>query len=101
MEKSLSLQETESVLLNEIKQSIEECTADEFQMFMVMLGATSLPKTVSGQSMIVELIAHSIHIDKGNFDPNDDEAIDRLVHCSTAALQYFSVSGVKFYVCNS
>mgnify|MGYP001211699290 CR=1 FL=1 len=38
--------DTKCILLQEIKLSIEECTADEFVMFMAMLGATSLPKTM-------------------------------------------------------
>ena len=42
----ISSKDTESILLQEIKLSIEECTADEFVMFMAMLGATSLPKTM-------------------------------------------------------
>ena len=42
----ISSKDTESILLQEIKLSIEECTADEFMMFMAMLGATSLPKTI-------------------------------------------------------
>jgi hypothetical protein len=42
----ISSKDTESILLQEIKLSIEECTADEFVMFMAMLGATSLPKTI-------------------------------------------------------
>ena len=88
----IASKDTESVLLQEIKLSIEECTADEFHMFMAMLGATSLPKTVSGQSMIVELIAHSCQLHKDQFDASDDETADRLIHCANAALPYFSVS---------
>ena len=42
----LSSKETEAVLLEEIKHSIEECTADEFHMFMAMLAATSLQKSI-------------------------------------------------------
>ena len=99
----LSTKDTEAVLLEEIKHSIEECTADEFKMFMAMLAATSLQKTISGQSMIVELISHSCQLDKGSFDIHDDEAIDRFIHCTNAALPYFSVSRLapkrapKFY----
>jgi hypothetical protein len=88
----LSTKDTEAVLLEEIKNSIEECTADEFHMFMAMLGATSLKKTVSGQSMIVELISHSCHLDKGTFDPNDEEAVDRLLQCARTSLPFFSVN---------
>ena len=86
----IASKDTEAVLLEEIKQSIEDCTADEFHMFMAMLGATSLPKTISGQSMIVELIAHSCQLDK--FQAQDDEAVDRFLACATSALPYFSVS---------
>ena len=42
----LSSKETEAVLLEEIKHSIEEWTADEFHMFMAMLAATSLQKSI-------------------------------------------------------
>lgn len=94
----ISSKDTEAVLLNEVKASIEECTADEFHLFIAMLAATSLNKSVSGQSMIVELIAHSCQIDKGIFDPDDEEAIDRLIQCANAALPYFSsqVSSTQF-----
>ena len=42
----IASKDTESILLQEIKLSMEDCTADEFQIFLAMLGATSLPKTV-------------------------------------------------------
>lgn len=48
----------------------------------------------SGQSMIVELIAHSCQLHKDQFDATDDEAADRLIHCANAALPYFSVSNL-------
>ena len=88
----LSSKDTEAVLLEEIKQSIEECTADEFHVFMAMLAATSMQKSVSGQSMIVELIAISCQLEKGIFDPNDEETVDRLLQCANAAIPFFSVS---------
>ncbi len=93
----ISSKDTESVLLQEVKLSMEECTADEFHMFMNMLGATSLPKTISGQSMIVELIAHSCQLDKDVFEAADEEAVDRLIHCFTAALPYFSVGSMALH----
>jgi hypothetical protein len=100
----ISSKDTESILLQEIKLSIEECTADEFVMFMAMLGATSLPKTISGQSMIVELIAHSCQLHKEQFDASDEETADRLIHCANAALPYFSsqVRSTQFadFLCN-
>lgn len=86
----LASKETEAILLDEIKHSIEECTADEFHMFMSMIAATSLQKRC--QSMIVELIAYSCQLDKGIFDPNDEETVDRLLQCANAAIPYFSVS---------
>jgi hypothetical protein len=46
----------------------------------------------SGQSMIVELIAHSCQLHKEQFDASDEETADRLIHCANAALPYFSVS---------
>lgn len=94
----LSSKETEAVLLEEIKHSIEECTADEFHMFMAMLAATSLQKSISGQSMIVELIANSCQLEKGIFDPNDEETVDRLLQCANAAIPFFSsqVKSTKF-----
>lgn len=84
----IASKDTEAVLLDEIKHSIEDCTADEFHMFMSMLGATCLPKSVSGQSMIVELIAHSCQLDK--FDAGDEEAVDRFLACASSAIPYFS-----------
>lgn len=73
-------------------------------MFMAMLGATSLPKTISGQSMIVELIAHSCQLHKEQFDASDEETADRLIHCANAALPYFSsqVRSTQFadFLCN-
>jgi len=100
----IASKDTESILLQEIKLSMEDCTADEFQIFLAMLGATSLPKTVSGQSMIVELIAHSCQLHKDQFDATDDEAADRLIHCANAALPYFSsqVRSTQFadFLCN-
>ena len=88
----LSSKDTEAVLLEEIKNSIEECTADEFHMFMAMLAASSMQKSVSGQSMIVELIAISCQLEKGIFDPDDEETVDRLLQCANAAIPFFSVS---------
>ena len=92
----IASKDTEAVLLDEIKHSIEDCTADEFHMFMSMLGATCLPKTISGQSMIVELIAHSCQLDK--FDAGDEEAVDRFLACASSALPYFSVSVYNYFV---
>ena len=46
----------------------------------------------SGQSMIVELIANSCQLEKGIFDPNDEETVDRLLQCANAAIPFFSVS---------
>merc|ERR1711935_50375 len=100
----ISSKDTESILLQEIKLSIEEWTADEVMIFLAMLGATSLPKTVRGQSMIVELIAHSCQLHKDQFDATDDETADRLIHCANAALPYFSsqVRSTQFadFLCN-
>jgi len=94
----LSSKDTEAVLLEEIKNSIEECTADEFHMFMAMLAASSMQKSVSGQSMIVELIAISCQLEKGIFDPDDEETVDRLLQCANAAIPFFSsqVKSTKF-----
>ncbi len=87
----LSSKESEAVLLEEIKNSIGECTADEFHLFMAMLSNTSLQKTVSGQAMIIELISKSCRIDSP-FDPSDEEATDKIITCASVAVQFFSVS---------
>ena len=40
-----------------IRQTFQDCTAEEFHTFMSILGMTTLPKTVTGQLKIVEMIS--------------------------------------------
>jgi len=103
--KDLLNKEGEVHLFEEIKAcTFEGCSAEEFHMFMSMLSYSSIPKTVAGQSMIVEMISKMIDFDK-NFDSDDEEAVDRTIQCFQAASEYFSsmVKSTKFceYLCLS
>jgi len=96
--------EAENHLLEEIKLCMgEECTADEFHTFMSILGMTSLPKTVTGQVKIVEMISKMVDFGKETLDLDDEDAVDRIIQCSQAASPFFSqqVRSTKYvdYMC--
>merc|ERR1719414_2478448 len=96
--------EAESHLLEEIKLCMgEECTAEEFHTFMSILGMTSLPKTVTGQVKIVEMISKMVDFGKETLDLDDEDAVDRIIQCSQAASPFFSqqVRSTKYvdYMC--
>ena len=59
-------------------------------MFMTMLSLTSIPKSVTGKSMIVEMIGKMVDFDKG-FSADEEDAVDRLLQCYHAAADFFSV----------
>jgi len=103
--KDLLNKEGEVHLFEEIKAcTFEECSAEEFHLLMKMLGFTSIPKTATGQSMIVEMIAKMVDFEKA-FNSEDEEAVDRTIQCFQTAAQYFSstVKSTKFceYLCLS
>lgn len=96
--------EAESHLLEEIKLCMgEECTAEEFHTFMSLLAMTSLPKTVTGQVKIVEMISKMVDFGKESIDLEDEDAVDRIIQCSQAASPFFSqhVRSTKYvdYMC--
>jgi len=101
--KELLNKEGEIHLFEEIKAcTFEGCTAEEFQMFMTMLNLTSIPKSVTGKSMIVEMIGKMVDFDK-DFLADEEEAVDRILQCYHAASEFFSdqVKSTKFceYLC--
>jgi len=101
--KELLNKEGEIHLFEEIKAcTFEGCTAEEFQMFMTMLSLTSIPKSSTGKSMIVEMIGKMIDFEKP-FSADDEESIDRIIQCYHAATDYISdqVKSTKFceYLC--
>jgi len=96
--------ETESHLLEEIKLCMgEDCTAEEFHTFMSILGMTTLPKTVTGQLKIVEMISKMVDFGKETVDLEDEDTVDRIIQCSQAAAPFFSqqVKSTKYvdYMC--
>lgn len=96
--------EAENHLLEEIKLCMgEDCTSDEFHTFMSILGMTSLPKTVSGQVKIVDMISKMVDFEKETLDLDDEDAVDRIIQCSQAAAPFFSqqVRSTKYvdYMC--
>ena len=64
-------------------------------MFMTMLSLTSIPKSVTGKSMIVEMIGKMVDFDKG-FSADEEDAVDRLLQCYHAAADFFSVRDTTF-----
>lgn len=81
--------EAEAVLLEQISSIVEDCTPDEFHMFMSMLALTRLPKMVTGQSKIVELITKTADLGKP-FNAHSEEDVCKLIQCTQAALPFFS-----------
>ena len=73
---------------------LQGCTADEFKMLMNMLSLTSIPSNPAGKRMIVEMMGKMVDFEK-SFASEDEEAVNRLVKCYSAASDYFSVRMVK------
>jgi len=101
--KELLNKEGEIHLFEEIKAcTFEGCTADEFKMLMNMLSLTSIPSNPAGKRMIVEMMGKMVDFEK-SFAAEDEEAVNRLVKCYSAASDYFSdhVKSTKFceYLC--
>lgn len=61
-------------------------------MLMELLGGTKLGKTVSGHKEIIDIISEQAEIGDENFNPQDEEQVDKLVHSIRHALPYFSVT---------
>jgi len=79
-------------------------TAEDFQRLMAMLQFTNLPKTVSGQLEIVNMIMGMAELDKtADFDYTSIELTDRLLQCAQQCLPFFSaaVKSTPFceYIC--
>lgn len=60
---------------------------------MAMLNMTSIPKSVSGQAQLLEIITTMADLDKP-FDGTDTECVEKFVQCAQAATSFFSVSAV-------
>lgn len=69
---------------------VQDCTADEFHLFMTILNMTSIPKTVSGQAQLLEITSTMADLDKP-FNATDVEAVDKFVQCAKVATGFFSV----------
>ena len=63
-------------------------------MLMNMLSLTSIPSNPAGKRMIVEMMGKMVDFEK-SFAAEDEEAVNRLVKCYSAASDYFSVRKVK------
>ena len=70
---------------------LQDCTADEFHTFMTMLGMTNVPKSVTGQAQLADLVMTMAELDKP-FNFTSPESVDRLIQTGNTALSYFSVS---------
>ncbi|CAH0388790.1 unnamed protein product [Bemisia tabaci] len=96
--------EIEDELIALCKKVLQDCTADEFVMLMELLGGTKLGKTVSGHKEIIDIISEQAEIGDENFNPQDEEQVDKLVHSIRHALPYFSsqLNSSRFveYMCN-
>lgn len=57
---------------------------------MKMLNQTSIAKTVSGQAQLMEVAATMADLEKP-FLAVDGEAVDKLIQCTEAAINFFSV----------
>lgn len=94
--------EAEAILFQEIKGSLKNCTAEEFQMFMNILDQTSIPKMLSGQAQLLQLATMMADLDKP-FDPEDTECVGKFVECAKTASKFLSsqVKGTEFcsYIC--
>ena len=80
----------QGILITEIKNSLVDCTADEFHSFMEILNTTSLAETISGQSEMAEIVVSMAELDKP-FNYLNKDCIDRLISCGEQASKYFSV----------
>lgn len=58
---------------------------------MDLLSWTRLGHSVAGQKEIVEIVAEQAELDS-EFNPTDEDHVDRLIHSIRHALPYFSVS---------
>lgn len=94
--------EAEDFLIAECKKVLQDVTADEFHLLMDLLGWTRLSKSVSGQKEMVDIVADQMDLNQ-EFNPRDEDQVDRLIYGLRHALPYFStqVDSSKFviYMC--
>lgn len=65
---------------------------------MAILGQCKMADTVSGQQQLVDLVAQQCNFSQ-DFNPEDQEHLDRMIICIKHALPYFSVSHLgSFYL---
>uniref|UniRef100_T1IZZ3 Nitric oxide synthase-interacting protein zinc-finger domain-containing protein n=1 Tax=Strigamia maritima TaxID=126957 RepID=T1IZZ3_STRMM len=95
-------EEIELFFLDECKKVLQDVTADEFILFMNMMGNLKISRTVSGQQQIVQIIEDICELER-DFVADDSETVDRFVQCVRHVLPYFSsqISSTKFvnYLC--
>ncbi len=60
-------------------------------MFMIILSKTSIPKSVTGQTQLLEIALSMAELDK-DFDASDADCVNKFMHCADQAAKYFSVS---------
>ncbi|XP_039294659.1 apoptosis inhibitor 5 [Nilaparvata lugens] len=91
--------EAEDYLIAEAKKVLQDVTADEFHILMEVLVWTRLGQSPAGHRELVEIVAEQA-LGEPDFDPSDDEHVDRLVHSAKHALPYFSsqIDSSKFVV---
>jgi len=85
--------ESQAQIIAEIKKifSSGNVTAEEFPRLMAIIQFTFLPKSVSGQLEIANMVMKMADLDAdADFDYNSTELTDRLLQCATHVLPYFS-----------
>lgn len=80
--------ELEEFLIQEVKKAMEDCTKDEFVVFMSILSGLKVTKLVSGQQSLLDIITEQSGLT--SIETLDSEALDKLLMCVKYAIPHFS-----------
>ncbi len=85
--------ENEFVLLSEVKAAVKFVEPEEFKMLMALIDKTSIPKSVTGQTQLLEIAANMAGLDEAQlfFDGSDEDIVNKFAFCAGQATNYFSV----------
>lgn len=80
--------ELEEFLISEVKKVMEDCTKDEFVVFMNILSGLKITKLVSGQQSLLDVITEQSGLN--TITTLDAETLDKLLMCVKYAVPHFS-----------
>ena len=78
-------------------QVLQDCTGDEFIIFMKLLSHLKVMQTLQGRKQLIEIVADQVELER-ELDVSEPDNVDRLIQCFRQALPHFSVSFSAIYV---